>query len=398
MRNSISLVFGTFLALLAGCSSSETPVFGELQHLSSPSSGEVTGPRFSTGADGNLTLSWMEPAEHGTRLRYSQLVDGEFASARDVATEPRMFVNWADLPSVMHVEGRHWIAHWLRYSAEKTYSYDVVVSQSFDDGNTWSDAVTAHTDGTPTEHGFVSMHRDLEGVALLWLDGRNTPDAPMTLRSAIVTPEGTLSQEHLIDDSVCDCCQTDVAVSAAGPLVVYRNRTSDETRDIYITRFSDGVWEAGAPLYDDNWVIPGCPVNGPAIVARGNQVAVAWFSAANDEPVVRVVWSTDGGTTFGSPVDVAAGHLAGYVGLALLDDQSLAVSWVGRNVSGSNSLNLSRVSPTGQIDSALAIADIEQLRVFPQLGYQDGSLYLAWTDEDDKTRRLSVVRVPVPPT
>ena len=49
-----------------------------------------------------------------------------------------MFVNWADLPSVQHVNQDHWLAHWLRYSADKTYSYDVVVSQSFDGGESWA--------------------------------------------------------------------------------------------------------------------------------------------------------------------------------------------------------------------------------------------------------------------
>ena len=395
MRNSVALIFSIFLTLLCACSNTETPVFGELERLSPPGSGEVAGPRFSTGADGGLVLSWMEPAEHGTRLRYARLVEGEFAAAIDVVTEPRMFVNWADLPSVMHVDGEHWVAHWLRYSADKTYSYDIVVSQSFDGGNTWADAIAAHTDGTPTEHGFASMHREAGGVALLWLDGRNTPEGPMTLRSAVVTPEGTLTQEQMVDDSVCDCCQTDVAVSSAGPIAAYRNRTIDETRDIYIARFSEGAWEEGVALHDDNWVIPGCPVNGPSIVARGEHVAVAWFSAANDRPVVRVVTSTNGGITFGAPIEIAAGRIAGYVGLALLDDQSLAVSWVGRNESGSNSLNLTHVTAAGLAGQQLTIADIEQLRVFPQLGYQEGNLFLVWTDEDGDDRHMRAERVPV---
>jgi hypothetical protein len=78
----------------------------------------------------------------------------------------------------MHVKDDHLIAHWLRYSADKTYSYDVVVSQSVNAGETWSEAVTAHSDGTPTEHGFVSMYPDVDGVGLLWLDGRDTANEP----------------------------------------------------------------------------------------------------------------------------------------------------------------------------------------------------------------------------
>jgi len=395
MRRIPTLILGSNLALLAACGAPEEPVFGDPVPVQVTSSEAVAGPRISHGPDGKLVVSWMEQRDDGTALRYTKLADAVFAESRDVVTEPRMFVNWADLPSVMHIADDHWIAHWLRYSADQTYSYDVVVSQSVDGGRSWSDAMTAHTDGTQTEHGFVSMHRASDGVALLWLDGRSTPDKSMTLRSAVITPEGRRVHEQLVDESVCDCCQTDVAVSSAGPLAVYRDRTADEIRDIYVTRFVDGEWEPGARLYADNWTIPGCPVNGPSIVAQGDDVAVAWFSAADGKTVVRVITSTNGGTTFGTPIEIAAGRLAGYVGLALLDDKSLVVSWVGRNESGSNSLNLRRVTSAGQAAPPHRIAEISQLRVFPQLGYQDGSLFLVWTDEAGNSRQLTAVRIPV---
>jgi hypothetical protein len=131
--------------------------------LPTPASGPVTGPRLSAGADGRLVLSWMESGESGTDLKYAVYEDDGFGTASKVVTEARMFVNWADLPSVLPVGENHWLAHWLRYSAEKTYAYDVVVSQSLDGGLSWSEPIAAHTDGTPTEHGFVSLYPDPHG-------------------------------------------------------------------------------------------------------------------------------------------------------------------------------------------------------------------------------------------
>ena len=225
-----------------------------------------------------------------------------------------MFVNWADLPSVTPLNATHWVAHWLSKSAPDTYAYDVLVAFSGDKGGSWGSPVRPHTDGTPTEHGFVSI-RDHNGLpALLWLDGRKTgkdrvvddPKASsMTLRAATIAPDGSLSDEQLVDNIVCDCCQTDVAISTDGPIAVYRNRTVAEIRDIYVTRFVDGAWEQGAAIRDDGWEIPGCPVNGPSIDADGDFVAIAWFSAANDTPVVRVALSTNGGRTFKEPVEIA---------------------------------------------------------------------------------------------
>jgi hypothetical protein len=239
------------------------------------------------------------------------------------------------------------------------------------------------------------MHRASDGVALLWLDGRNTPDAPMTLRSASVTPSGTVVRDQLVDDSVCDCCQTDVAVSSRGPIAVYRDRTAGEIRDVYVTRFSDGAWQPGTRLYADNWNIAGCPVNGPSIVANGDRVAVAWFTGANHSPHVRIKLSGDGGMTFGAPIDVSAGRLSGYIGLTFINDETLAVSWVSRNSAGNDSLALRTVSLDGTLGDILNVAEIAQVRVFPQLGYQDGHLYLFWTDQAENARELRGARVPV---
>lgn len=403
MRIFHRLLLAVFATLIAACSPGEKAVFGEPVTLAVPSSGLTTGPRFTDGPGDELILSWMESGEAGTSLKFAQLNGVEFGAPANVVNEPRMFVNWADLPSVMHVAGDHWVAHWLRYSADATYSYDVVLSQSFDGGATWGEPLASHTDGTPTEHGFVSMHREEDGIALLWLDGRDTATEPgddvlatsMTLRSAVISTDGARLHEQLVDASVCDCCQTDVAVGANGPVAVYRDRTADEIRDIYITHFADGAWSDGVRLFADDWKIAGCPVNGPSVITRGNLVAVSWFTAAHNKPAVRVVISRDGGQSFSAPVEIAAGRISGYVGLAFLGDASLAVSWVGRNESGQNDLRLRRLSLDGQAGPVHHIREIHQLRVFPQLAHRNDNLVLVWTDEVDDERQMHAVRVPV---
>ena len=196
---------------------------------------QALGARLSTGPDGTVLLSFMQRTEQGADLKFARLEGDRWEPPQNVVNDPQMFVNWADLPSVTPLNSEHWVAHWLSKSAPETYAYDVLVAFSTDTGATWTEPVRPHTDGTPTEHGFVSI-RDAQGSpALLWLDGRKTGskavDDPrasaMTLRTATVAPDGSLSDEQLIDNMVCDCCQTDVAVSSDGPIAVYRNRTSD---------------------------------------------------------------------------------------------------------------------------------------------------------------------------
>ena len=118
-------------------------------------------------------------------------------------------------------------------SAELTYAYDVKVSHSTDDGASWSDPASPHGDGTPTEHGFVSISQEGYTTHLIWLDGRkmageatdNSVDTSMTLRGATIDINGQFGNEQLIDNFVCDCCRTDVAIASSGRVAVYRDRT-----------------------------------------------------------------------------------------------------------------------------------------------------------------------------
>ena len=395
------LALGLFA--IAGCTPSPSPQLGEPQPIPVTFDGTVVGPRFATGPGDALVMSWMRRDEAGATLHFAPFSDGGVGPATEVVSDPKMFVNWADMPSVMPVDGSHWIAQWLTYSANLTYSYDVVVAQSFDGGMTWGAPVSAHTDGTPTEHGFVSMHRESDGVGLLWLDGRQTGgettedplDTAMTLRAVTLTKDGDRLRRQMVDDAVCDCCQTDVAVSARGPIAVNRNRTGEEVRDIYVSRHSNGRWSPGEPLHMDNWVIPGCPVNGPSISADGDFVAVAWFAAPDGLPLVRVLISTDGGRTFGKPVAIAAEKLSGYVGTALIDDRTLAVSWLARGEDGLNMVRVRLVDTDGKTGPVVDVGDTQQVRVLPQIGHVGDRLVLAWTDGDLDQSRIEAVSVPI---
>ncbi len=402
MRTACTIVLLSIVAALASCSGGEPAVFGEPRPMHLPAATDTLGPRLATAADGTTVLSWMQRDDEGATLRYATLGIGKWLDPVDVVTDPEMFVNWADLPSVTPIDNKKWVAHWLSKSAAATYAYDVLLAQSSDGGKSWSEPVRPHTDGTPTEHGFVSLHPQGDTVALLWLDGRKTVEAAgdpaangMTLRSAAVDSDGALLREQLVDDIVCDCCQTDVALSSDGPIAVYRNRSVDEIRDIYVTRFSDGQWETGSPIADDGWEIAGCPVNGPAIAADGELVAIAWFSAANDRPVVRAVISTNAGKTFKSPVEIASSGASGHVGVAIIDQFSVAVSWVEKDQHGTNAINLRAMTRSGQLGRTSTVGRSTLLRIYPQMTRSDDKLIMAWTDEISDSSEIVSIEVPI---
>ena len=389
--------------LLTACSPTPDVGGAGLERLPVPFATDPEGPRLSTGPDGLTVLSWMEADEVGVTLWYSTLSDDGWQPRQAVVAGRDMFVNWADLPSVVPMGGEHWAAHWLEMAGDLTYSYHVLMSQSFDAGRTWSAPVKLHRDETPTEHGFVSMFPQSGSVAAIWLDGRKTGSEPsgdptstgMTLRAARVDRDGALQDEQEIDELICDCCQTDVAVSDTGAVAVYRDRTVDEIRDISVARLADDRWLSDAPLHEDGWRIAGCPVNGPAIAARNNRVAAAWFSMPEGHASVRLKFSGDGGRTFGDAIDVSTDNPVGRADTVILEDGSAVVSWLQPDAGGFATLQLRRIGVRGEPGPIVELARKLPARSSPQLALSGDSVVLAWTEKRDQSARIDSARIAI---
>ena len=386
---------------LGSCAESQPPF--KVEPITVPSGTPATGPRLSGGSGAPLILSWMEQDADGAALLYSRYGPSGWSPPATVVDGIEMFVNWADMPSVQPMSDNHIAAHWLEKSANLTYAYDVVFVQSLDGGATWSDPIRPHSDGTPTEHGFVSMWDGGDHTGLIWLDGRkmvneaseNPAVTGMTLRAASVDKESGILHEQLVDELICDCCQTDIAVAASGPVAVYRDRSPVEIRDIYVSRFINGSWLPGVPLADDNWEIPGCPVNGPSITADGDFVAAAWFTAAGDEPRVRLRLSPDGGASFDDIIEVAAGKILGRVGAVSIGGGAAAISWLQTAADGNNELVVRRYSGSGEPGEMHVIARGVGSFSVPQIALDGDVLVYAWTETSDSVNSVHSARLPV---
>ena len=368
------------------------------QALDTPAAGGGRYPRLSPSGEAGPVMSWLEPAAASMSLRYSRWDGQGWGPAGTVANGTDWFVNWADFPSVVDDGAGRLGAHWLERVPGDAYSYGVRIAASVDAGATWSAPLTPHDDGTPTEHGFVSLLPWHDALLAVWLDGRNTGGGhdhdgggAMTLRSAIVTRAGAKDGPDLeLDARTCDCCQTGVALAGSVPVVVYRDRGDDGTRDISIVRLEQGRWSAPAPVALDGWKIDACPVNGPAVDAQRDTVVVAWFTGA-DGARVRLAWSNDGGRSFAAPIEVDRGRVAGRVDVVLLEDGRAVVTWL-RGTEGHAALLARPYTVDGPVGRAIEVtrADASRAGGFPQVARAGDGLVFAWTESGPEPEVRSV--------
>jgi hypothetical protein len=179
-----------------------------------------------------------------------------------------------------------------------------------------------------------------------------------------------------------------MAMTSEGPVVVYRDRSQDEIRDIYLARQVKGVWLTPAPVHRDGWRVDYCPVNGPAVDARGRRVAVAWYAAPDSQPRVQLAFSTDAGARFGPPVRIDAGNPAGRVDVVLRDDGSALVSWIERLAGERAEVRVREVGADGRAGAWQTVTASSAARAsgFPRMASAGGAIYLAWTEPGTPSR------------
>jgi hypothetical protein len=373
--------------------------FGTVRELATPAAAGSGEPNLAAGPDGSTYLSWIEPRPDSAHaLRFSaRAAGGQWTEPRTIAQGKGWFVNWADFPAVLAFGDGALAAHWLQRNGPGTYAYEVRIALSPDGGRTWSQGAVPHRDGTPTEHGFVSLFPWDEGRAgLVWLDGRQTgghgghaatASAAMALMHATLGADGSLGPEVLLDARVCDCCQTSAARAGDALVVAYRDRSDSEVRDIATVRYAAGRWSNPALVSRDNWVINGCPVNGPAVAADEARVAVAWFSAPEETGRVQAAFSSDAGRTYGTPVRVDDGRPLGRVDVVLLASGQALVSWL-EQVPGGAEIRVRTVAPAGALGPALTVAPSSEARSsgFPRLERAGDEVIVAWRDAAEPPR------------
>lgn len=381
---------------LGACGGAPRFMPGEVEFSAPAGSGE---PNLYVTADGRVVITWLEPVTHDPddrrhALRVAVRADGRWSNPRTIVESDDLFVNWADFPSLIELPDGTWLVHWLQKVAPRTYAYHVKLALSKDQGATWSAPFSPHRDDSPTEHGFVAMVPWVDGGALVWLDGRQMTGeggtgkgegehtmGAMTLRFTTVRSDGALGADVLLDDRTCECCQTALARTASGLVAAYRDRSEGEIRDIAVVRYLNGSWMAPKHVANDAWHYPGCPVNGPALSAAGDTVAIAWFTAAAQQPRVYVAFSTDGGAVFGAPVRVDQGRPIGRVDIALLPDGAALVSWLEAAGEDGAEVRARRVQRSGRADASWRIATTSAARFsgFPRLAAVGDEIVFAWT-------------------
>jgi hypothetical protein len=396
-------IAGLFLLFVLNACTNTTKNIAEAQlaAIQSPAADSCAEPYLFTDAKGIVHLSWVQKKGKDASLHFATLVNNQWTTPVTISSGNNWFVNWADYPVITSDANGHLLAHYLEKSDTAKFTYDIKIVSSADAGKTWGMPITLHDDGKKAEHGFVSIMPYKDQFIAAWLDGRKAAmegdhssheghHGEMTLRAALLDKAGKKINEWELDSRICDCCQTTIAMTDNGPVIIYRDRSDEEIRDMSIVRYVNNEWTQPKTIFPDKWKIAGCPVNGPRADAIGNNLAIAWFSMKDNKGEVKVMFSADAGATFQQPIQIDEGKAIGRVDVVMLDKKTAVVSWMEGSV-----IKAISVHADGTKDQSVTIAESSDSRSsgFPQMTRSGNQLIFAWTDSKTKTIKLAGLKL-----
>jgi hypothetical protein len=336
-------------------------------------------------------LSYQAKLAEGCHALRTVIIDqaGKLGAIREVARGCDWFINWADFPSLAIADNGDWLSFYLRKSGAGSYAYDIQTLRSSNQGKSWSKPVKLHDDATESEHGFVSIApAGGDQFLIAWLDGRHSvavqhdhsakhdgAETRMTLRSALLGRRTTVQHALEIDADVCTCCPTDLVRTRANQYaLVYRDKLAGNLRDIALASFDGRHWHAKGTVNSDGWRVAGCPVNGPAIAARGAQTLVAWSTMQGEDLIVRT-------RILGKPMrELERGNILGRVDVAATANAWLML-WLGRAGPEQSAIKLARLNDQLEPLQTITLAELPAGRNvgMPKLASQGDTAIAVWT-------------------
>jgi hypothetical protein len=401
MKGQMRLVFGlALMALIGGCGTEQrmpaTPSSAPpAATATAPESGGAPGREatfaaarsiaLAAGPDGRIYAALGTDA--GLEVAHTQ-PDGSWSQPALASADKAVLVNPVERPAIAVTPGGQPAVAWIEPGAsERTVLW---YAASADDGATFgAPAQVAAAEGEST--AMVSLAFDAQQNPLAaWLQGED-------LALARSDDGGRSFAAGTLDTTVCDCCQP-APLLADEPLVAFRNvvkQGEDDLRDIYVVRL-DGARAAGAPVQvsDASWQINACPISGPAVALRGDEVYVAWMDGRADSEHsgkrsdIWLARSGDGGRSFGANLRVNAPEGQHTLpSLAAGPDGRLHLSWL--RVAGqeyaivytSSADGGASFAPPRTIASSAAGKERGRPTMPALAAASDGRAYLAWTDK-----------------
>jgi hypothetical protein len=303
------------------------------------------------------------------------------------------------------------------WTANASAGTRLLSARSDDEGRTFTAPAPLPGSEASGNRGWESIATNRSGgIVALWLDHRETSSgrrsgAPMNhaehqhlesgqrpsdgvaraqLSKLWFARLGNTKSAKALTGGVCYCCKTTIATDSTGAIyAAWRHVYDGNVRDIAFTKSSDDGRSFAPPLRvsDDNWVLDGCPENGPTmIVDESKRIHIVWptlvpGSTRSSEPTLALFYAMSiDGKRFTARQRIPTDGVPRHPQMAVDSKGSLILAW-DEQAKGTRRIALARGSVDGNGVARFVKQPIgDGVRAeYPTLASTSDRTLVAWT-------------------
>jgi len=239
-------------------------------------------------------------------------------------------------------------------------------------------------------------------LLIAWIDRRIDNPKPRQLYLMKIGPEGqAVTKNYQVGEGLCECCKLGVAFADGGKTVymIDREVDSNKIRNHVLRKSTDGGATFGTPveISNDGWQVPSCPHSGPSIGQdKRGQLHVSWFTQGRSDQEAGIYYSVskDGGKSF-APRQLVHANTAPeilYNNLVVGDDDTVYLAWSNLDANNQAQIYMRTLAADGRTWSPIQqVSNAKGNASRPSLALRHNQLNIAWTETDGENS-MAVMR------
>lgn len=283
---------------------------------------------------------------------------------------------------------------------------DIKFARSMNFGKSFTPALRVNDDEGKASQSFFSMEVAPDGVIYIaWLDGRDKnsekPGTSSVYMARSVDQGKSFEKNIKISEDICPCCRTALAFGDNGEIFAsWRHIYPDNERIIVVASSLDGgkTWGNPVKVTPTGWKINGCAHSGPAMKFVAGKLYLSWYTGKGDKASLKFAQSSDQGKSFkiienmqGQVLDANHPDIAEIGGEAWITFQGRDPELEGGW--GPDRAWLVKGLPDGNISSPAPLPSTGKGVVYPYLFKGNGGrVYALWTEIGEEGPKVMLCR------
>jgi len=372
---------------------------------------EPTPRAVAKGSDGQLLVRTSESmnllyAAHNNKgkqnlfMAKTKNIGDSFSTAISVNSEKdEVSAHGENGPKLKQGKGRGIFAAWVG-------KRDIKFARSMNFGKSFGPAIRVNDDKGKASQSFFSMEVAPDGkIFTAWLDGRDKKSGKPGTSSFYIArsvDQGKSFEKNIkVSGDVCPCCRAALAFGDNGEIFAsWRHVYENNERIIVVATSLDGgqTWTNPVKVTKEGWKVNGCAHSGPTMKYVNGKIFISWYTGKDDKAAIKLAYSSDRGNSFNLIEDIHGRTLDANHPNMIINGKEAWIIFQGRDPNQSGGWGrekawLVRVKSDNEISKPSPLPSTGDGVAYPYLIKGNGGrIYATWTEVGQEGPQVMLCR------